>query len=338
MAVRPRVVGLVLLGVVGGAWALMLLTGDHAGDGEALQVQRPVSNPPEGAGARSSAAVEPNPSLPLPPSTQERAATYRNAAAEFAARDMSDSVVRAAATLEAASPIVVFDAQLPADLNIVFPAFELNAARSELPDGGPTLLIYQSSSALTGAQAMEFVSVFAGEKWLGIFVSQNDTECKWLAAEQSWTVQDDFGVHPLIGSIDGQPWTSRLFADFYGQRGDLQLIDWRGLPARGEAYDRQWKRQLHFSEVPERDGIVFRYEGGHKYLPHRQTGRGNSAHHWNLLAYNIIPQAFEELVARAGGCAGEIGAGNFPDGWAARYYELLGSPWRDGRPLTEGDT
>lgn len=344
MAARSRVLGLGLafLGTVGVAWGLFLLTADQSGEGDALEVQRPVSDPPNiavvsGSGVASGVG-EPTQDLPLPPSTQQRARSYREAAQAFAVRDTSNTVKRASAQLETASPIVVFDTQLPADLNLVFPAFELNAARSELPDGGPTLLLYQSRTVPTSALAIEFVSVFVGEEWLGIFLAQNDRDCEWWAAEDLWAVQDDFGVHPLIGSIEGQPWTSRLFADFHGQSSDLRSIDWRGLPARGEAYDRQWKRQLHFSEVPERDGILFRYEGGHKYLPHRQSGRGNSAHHWNLLAYNIVRQKFEELVADAGDCVREIGTGNFPERWVARYDQILGSTSQDMQPMTDGDT
>lgn len=344
MAARSRVLGLGLafLGTVGVAWGLLLLTGGQSDEGDAAEVQRPVSDPPNNAVVSGSSvasdAVESTQGLPLPPSTQERAASYRKAAEAFANRDISNTEMRAVATLETASPIVVFDEQLTADLDRVFPAFELYAARSDLPDGGPTLLLYQSRSVPTSARAIEFVSVFVGEEWLGIFLAQNDGDCEWWAAEDLWAVQDDFGFHPLVGSIEGQPWTSRLFADFYGQSNDSQLIDWRGLPARGEAYDRQWKRQLHFNEVPERDGIVFRYEGGHKYLPHRQSGRGNSAHHWNLLAYNIVPQNFEELVAGTGDCVKEIGTGSFPENWVASYDQFLGSTSRDRQPMTDGDT
>ena len=325
--------GIAFTAVLGAAWGYFEYT-DF--DPQSRDVARPASESlaSQRAGPAPAPAepYEPAPAEPyepasaraLPPSTGARAASYGIAREKF----ISGSASRASdpgdksfeATIYTASPVVIFDSELPAELDTLLPSSQLLASSSNLPEIGLKLFFYRSLRRAAALRPLELVSVFADEVWLGLFVSESGDSCYWLAADSLWAVTDDFGRHPLLGSVQGAMWTSQEFAQFAGSD-DLREINWMGMPARGDAYDRQWKRQLHLDDVPHRDGIVFRYEGGHKYLPRREPGRGNSAHHWNLLAYAIEEAESVIFLENSSPCMQLLARGEFSESWLEAVYD-----------------
>ena len=231
-------------------------------------------------------------------------------------------------SVQTRAPVVVWDMQLSDNLTEYLPASSIRAANVVVDAGGPRLLWFGNGSVPSKGLALNATSVFAEDDWLGVFLVGLDGKCRWQTAESMWVVEDAFGVHPLLVDRGTQGWESLLAGPFIGVKQE-GLIDWRNVPARGDQYDRQWKRQLHLIRSPARDGIIFRYEGGHRYLPRRQKGRGNSAHHWNLLAYaiNEIPEteAIEQLSSLQ--CIGDLMQGYFPKEWVAHYRSRFSEQW-----------
>jgi hypothetical protein len=264
----------------------------------------------------------PEPSVKVPLDTQDRKSDLDAARAAYSGAEGAPPAPLTP-TLLNASPIVVFDAtdveDLPRDLGRLLPSSTLLASRVSLPDEGPTLFVYRAAGHPEDARPLDVVSVFNDTAWLGVFLSEFSPDCQWLEIDELWSVTDDFGVHPMLGSVAGGAWQSTAFADFVGRSGP-RSFDWRAIPARGDGFDRQWKAQLHISSPPATDGIVFRYEDGLRYLSRTQGGRGNSAHHWNLLAYDISVVDVEALNLREGNCTQRLVQGIFPEGWLQRYF------------------
>ena len=294
-------------------------------------VERHVEPPTVPEAAAPQSVVEPalGADVQAVASTNQRAMEFRAAKTEYAAavaalaRSETDADV-VLPELDSVSPVLIFDSgekdNLSRDLEEHFPAFELVATETQLIDLGARLFFYRSVRAPAHAPAADFVSVFRGDDWLGIFVSDSRQHCVWMPAEELWVVTDDFGTHPLLGSIAGRDWVSQEFAQLQGSDG-VGAVDWRAMPARGDQFDRQWQSQLHIPDPPARDGIIFRYEGGHRYSALARSGRGNSAHHWNLLAYAIEVRDADAFMIDAGQCANDVASGRFPEEWASRYLE-----------------
>ena len=226
------------------------------------------------------------------------------------------------------APVVIFDMPLSSDLTEYLPNISIQAADVDMADGGPRLLWFGNESAPSKGHVLNVTSVFAGSNWLGMFLVGLDGECRWQTAESMWVVEDAFGSHPVLVDRAAGLWESLQPAPFFGVSRE-RLIDWRPVPARGDQFDRQWKSQLHLIDAPARDGIVFRYEGGHRYLPRVQKGRGNSAHHWNLLAYDIIELPTSSAMAqlKATPCIGNLLRGVFPREWVEQHKPLFSEHW-----------
>ena len=262
-------------------------------------------------------------------STEERGKGFKAAVREFSeARadvksfEKGESPYRP--TVESAGPVLIFDAgpsrMLSQNLEDHFPAYQLLASEVELPELGARLFFYRSVRSPAMSPAADFVSVYVEDDWLGMFVSDGRQQCAWMSADEMWVITDDFGIHPLLGSVEGAGWVSEQFAELFGSDGS-GAIDWRGMPARGDQFDRQWQSQLHLVDPPARDGIVFRYEGGHRYAARPQRGRGNSAHHWNLLAYGLDTREADQFMIGASQCVLDLAAGRFPEAWVSRYLD-----------------
>ena len=249
--------------------------------------------------------------------TQDRHTEFFAAAEAF---DLNAPVdVPQTVSVEAKAPVLVFDMRLSADLSEYLPYSTVRAADVAVGDGGPRLLWFGNDSDPSKGLALNTTSVFAETEWLGVFLVGPAGECHWQPAESLWVVDDAFGSHPLLVDRGAGRWESILVAPFIGVKQE-RLIDWRNVPARGDQFDRLWKKQLHLEGAPARDGIVFRYEGGHRYLPRPQGGRGNSAHHWNLLAYAIeyIP-AESIMTLESEPCIGQLMQGAFPEDWVVQF-------------------
>ncbi len=293
--------------------------------------------------AAASGVTEPSPSisekaaLPAPEpapqqipyteiDTRERHGAFALAERAFNPDDKVD--VPETLSVQTRAPVVVWDRQLSDDLTEYLPASSILAANVLVDDGGPRLLWFGNDLVPSKGLALNATSVFAEDDWLGVFLVGPEGECHWQTAESMWVVEDAFGSHPLLVDRGRQRWESLLAGPFFGVKPE-RLIDWRNVPARGDQYDRQWNRQLHLTSAPSRDGIIFRYEGGHRYLPRKQKGRGNSAHHWNLLAYaiNEIPETAvsEQLSSQL--CIGDLMQGLFPQEWVDRYRARFSEQW-----------
>lgn len=229
-------------------------------------------------------------------------------------------------TLFSHSPVVVFDKTLSEDLAQYMPETSLQGAEIARQQGSPVLLWYGNPVTPESALPLNVTSVFAEDDWLGLFLAGPDEECVWHPAEEVWAVQDAFGVHPLLVDNGGSSWESILPAKFFGVS-ESRRINWSSVPARGDQFDRQWKSQMHLVESPHRDGIIFRYEGGLRYLPRAQRGRGNSAHHWNLLAYALVDVAPESDGFRIQPCASQLARGIFPQEWIEQYRNRFSEDW-----------
>ena len=222
------------------------------------------------------------------------------------------------------SPVLIFDFDVGDDLAALLPRFILRH-ESHFPEGDmPQLLRYTMSGRPQMGIAVDVVSVFDAGDWLGFFMESGpDVGCAWTSAQDAYLVSDPFGQHPMLTSNRSQ-WDTSLSAEFASLSG--RVHDWSTVPARGEAFYRQWRSQEHLVEVPHRDGLVFRYEGGGRYQPRAQKGRGNSAHHWNLLAYDLEMAAVSSATERDG-CFSRLIESQFPIAWLDRYGALFDAEW-----------
>lgn len=220
------------------------------------------------------------------------------------------------------SPILIFDFEPSEDLAAVMPRFTVPYS-SHFPDGDtPQVLHYGMSANPAIGVEVGVTSVFAAGEWLGFFLtSGSGSECDWISDEKAYIAVDPFGQHPMLTS-DGYQWAASITADFANSDG--RSHDWSAVPARGEAFFRQWRSQEHLNEVPHRDGLVFRYEGGNQYQPRAQKGRGNSAHHWNLLAYGLERVS---TPARLGRCFSNAVDSIFTSDWLERYGGKYDAEW-----------
>ena len=220
------------------------------------------------------------------------------------------------------SPILIFDFEPGEDLAAVMPRFMVRYS-SHFPDGAtPQLLHYGMAARPEIGVAVGVTSVFAAGEWLGFFLtSGSGSECDWISDEKAYVAVDPFGQHPMLTS-DGSQWAASITADFANSDG--RSHDWSAVPARGEAFFRQWRSQEHLNEVPHRDGLVFRYEGGNQYQPRAQRGRGNSAHHWNLLAYGLERVS---TPTRLGRCFSNAVDSIFTSDWLERYGGKYDAEW-----------
>ena len=326
---RPRLlVAVVLLGAAAiSVWALLPTVFVEERDEPVI-----TSVAPESSSSMSQQAVLPTPE-PAPAEmpytktdTSERHVAFALAASAFNPDGEVD--VPETVSVQTRAPVVVWDMQLSDDLTEYFPGSSIRAANAVVDDGGPRLLWFGNESVPSKGLALNATSVFAEDDWLGVFLVGLDGECRWQTAESMWVVEDAFGVHPLLVDRAKQRWESLLAGPFIGVKQE-GLIDWSNVPARGDQFDRQWRRQLHLTTAPARDGMIFRYEGGHRYLPRKQRGRGNSAHHWNLLAYaiNEIPETAVSEQLSSEQCIGDLMRGLFPKEWVDRYQARFSKQW-----------
>lgn len=220
------------------------------------------------------------------------------------------------------SPVLIFDFDVGEDLSQLIPEFTLRYS-SHLPEGDtPQLVRYGMSAPPSIGVAADAVSVFDAGDWLGFFLSLGaGAECLWVRAEEAYVVVDQFGMHPML-TTDGTAWRTALTAEFANL--EDKNHDWLGVPARGDAFFRQWRSQEHLVEVPFRDGLVFRYEGGTRYQPRGLRGRGNSAHHWNLLAYDL---ELSDDDGAPNSCFSRAAASVFNLDWLEQYGSLFDAGW-----------
>ena len=119
----------------------------------------------------------------------------------------------------------------------------------------------------------------------GAWLADRDGSCTYYPPGDLVLIRDDRGLHPLLVIDEGRV-APNLNTGPRWRAGDV--IDWRGVPEKGEHFERTWRSQPHLANTPDSDAVFFRYEGGKRFQPSGRSGRGNSPHHWNLLAYTLL--------------------------------------------------
>ena len=222
------------------------------------------------------------------------------------------------------SPVLFFDMRISKTrfLEDNLPNAEVVYSSSVVGVNQPAWVSYVAVHGQDGG--IDVTAVLAGEKTLGVFISRGGDECVWADAKDMLFVTDQFGHHPVI-STAGNEW-----AVVQGQDNVAGLFgaDWSDVPLKGASFRRNWKQHPHLSDnTPARDAVIFRFEGGHKFIP-KNSGRGNTPHHWNLLAYALTAETkYDGNVSPGSKCGRLFTEQAWPREWVAQYGALFSASW-----------
>jgi len=191
------------------------------------------------------------------------------------------------------SPVLVFRASgelvppgqlLPDSRLRVSPASD-QAAPGLLPAGLAPEAVYQWSEPRSGTMRSVVTAVDADGALAGVLLQdQAGGACRYLDRPQLVVAEDRYGRHPLITS--DRPGLGVIVGEVPAWVPG-STIDWRAVPEIGRGFERTWQAQAHLPTVPQSDGVMFRYERTGSFRSSGRPGRGNSPHHWNLLAYAL---------------------------------------------------
>jgi len=145
---------------------------------------------------------------------------------------------------------------------------------------------YRSESAL--AVALEIT-----DSRLSNVILMGPEQCERVAGDAFTLAHDPEGQHPIM-SVQNLVLSSGFGVISEKVPVENGRVDWTDLPQDGRRFFRTWNAPPHlYHNPPDIDGVVLRYEpqGGYSQaLSGGGTGgRGNTPHHWNLLAYTLKP-------------------------------------------------
>lgn len=137
--------------------------------------------------------------------------------------------------------------------------------------------------------ALGVVLEVSGREKLVEAVFMGPSQCETIPGEALTHAIDPEGRHPIM-SVQGLS----LSTGFGVIEGVVPAVDgevdWLQLPQDGRRFFRTWNNPPHLRQMPpDIDGIVIRYEPQGGYALGNKSGRGNTPHHWNLLAYQLQP-------------------------------------------------
>lgn len=113
--------------------------------------------------------------------------------------------------------------------------------------------------------------------------------CQLIDGGEFTLALDPEGRHPIVGvqSLALSTGFGVIDAEMPAEDG---VVDWQSLPQDGRRFFRTWNNPPHLMrQPPDIDGVVLRYEPQGGFALRGKSGRGNTPHHWNLLAYQLKP-------------------------------------------------
>lgn len=118
-------------------------------------------------------------------------------------------------------------------------------------------------------------------------------QCERVAGEAFTLADDPAGQHPIM-AIQNLTLSSGFGVIYEKVPVENGRVDWTDLPQDGRRFYRTWNAPPHlYNSPPDIDGVVLRYEPQGGYTQALSgggtSGRGNTPHHWNLLAYTLKP-------------------------------------------------
>lgn len=170
-------------------------------------------------------------------------------------------------------------------------------------DGNGEMSLYQWSEASeeTSSQYHGYFWQYPTGNALGIAFEVVGTEtlsrallmgpqgCQLIDGGEFTLALDPEGRHPIVGvqSLALSTGFGVIDAVMPAEDG---VVDWQSLPQDGRRFFRTWNNPPHLkSQPPDIDGVVLRYEPQGGFALSGKSGRGNTPHHWNLLAYQLKP-------------------------------------------------
>ncbi len=147
--------------------------------------------------------------------------------------------------------------------------------------------------------ALGIVFEVVGTEALSRALFMTPAGCELVDGNQFTLALDPEGRHPIV-SVQRLALSTGfgvIDAVVPAENGE---VDWQSLPQDGRRFFRTWNRPPHLtSQPPDIDGIVLRYEPQGGFALDGKSGRGNTPHHWNLLAYQLKPLDVSSTVFTA---------------------------------------
>ncbi len=174
-----------------------------------------------------------------------------------------------------------------------FTVYSWTLSVSEL-DGAPETAYLGYFWQYPTEDALAVVLKVSGRERLIQALFMGPSQCEPVSGEAFTLAIDPEGRHPIMSVqtltlSTGFGVIEKVVPEVNGE------VDWLDLPQDGRRFFRTWNNPPHLTSMPpDIDGIVLRYEPQGGFALGGKSGRGNTPHHWNLLAYQLNPLDIDE--------------------------------------------